>query len=64
MFQLNAYSSYTEGDMQREREMDIDGKTYRLVSDIHWSQLDRDNIVSVESIVLENEQRERRAIQY
>ena len=63
MFLLNAYSSYTEVTC-KEREMDIDGKTYRLVTDMHWSQLDRDNIVSVGSIVLEIEQREKQAIQY
>ena len=38
--------------------MDIDEKTYRLVM-ICLSQLDRDNIVSFVSIILENEQSEK-----
>ena len=42
--------------MKTEKAMDIDGKTYRLVTDTSITTRDRDNIVSVESIMLENEQ--------
>ena len=45
--------------MQRERGTDIDGKTYRLVTYTSITTRDRDNIVSVESIVLQNEQIEK-----
>ena len=42
--------------MKTEKAMDIDGKTFRLVTDTSITTRDRDNIVSVESIMLENEQ--------
>ena len=42
--------------MKTEKAMDIDGKTYRLVTYTSITTRDRDNIVSVESVVLENEQ--------
>ena len=33
MFQLNAYSELHSGTIKREKTMDMDGKTYRLVID-------------------------------